>query len=1582
MTHIYRLALVLIVLIGIGTNASAQCDPVLRNDSTQWLFNSTVLTSTKVGNTLYVGGNFTTMSKFSGSLINISAGTANPLALGSWPKTNGAVNAIVSDGSGGYIIAGSFTQVGTSTRNRIAQINATGTVTSWDPNADGTINTIARVGTTIYVGGTFANIGGQVRSRIAALSLTTGLATSWNPSSSGTVNIITPNTTGTVIYTGGTFANIGGQGRNNIAALDATTGLATSWNPNSNGTVNAIALNGTTAYVGGSFTNVGGQARNNAAAINTTTGIASTWNPAPNNTVYDFAINGSNVLVAGSFSSIGSQARNGIAEVDANLGNATSLNYQLPSATVFKIKIFGNDLYLGGTFTLSTGQANLIKINKALGSILSWECNLNNSVLAIEASATNVVAGGNFTTFYKNRQRIAAIDFLTDTLIAWSTTVNSSVNAIAATATTVYIGGNFTNVGGTARSFLASLDASTAALSTWAPQPSSSVMSLALTGNTLYVGGNFTTIASSSRGRAASFDITGNTLSSWNPQFNNTVNIMLVGSSEVFFGGSFTASGSSTRNRLASFSLSTGILSGWNPNADGTVTSIAAAGSSIYVAGAFNNIGTQFSPRLAEISQTTGVPTTWAPYPNGTVNSIAVDGGRVFAGGSYTTIGGQARLNLSSVETTTNNATTWDPAPNGTVSHIGIYSGRMIVGGSFSTISGLSYPFGAQYNLKETAPSVTITGRSVICASTSVTFTAFTDVPGATYQWKRNNINVGTNSPTYVVVPSNNDQIQVVITAPIGSCYAPSTATSNTITVTVAAPVTPTASVTGNTTVCAATSTTYTANTNVSNATYVWRINGNPTGTTGSSFTYTPSNGDQINVQVFPPSTGCFTLASVTSSTLTITVNTPVAPTISISTPNTTVCAGASVTFSAITNVTGGTFQWKVNGVNAGTNSNVFTTTTLANGNVVTCDITIPVGGCFTASSATSNAVTMTVNANVTPTLTISGNTSPCNSSFTTYTATTNVVSPTYQWKRNNVNVGGNTPSLSLIPATNDVITCVVTTPAGSCYTSSTITSNALTITPMALTTPTISIAGTTTLCQGSSATYTATTNVVNGTYQWKVNGVNAGTNSNTFSFTPTNGNTVSCVITTPAGQGCYSPTTATSNTLTITVNAPLVPTATIATNPPGTTAVCGGTTVNFEVSATNFTGGTYQWKVNGGNIPGATSSTLAYIPSNGDVVTAVVTIPSGACFSPASATSNGITMTITPSIVPNISIVAGANNVCAGTDVTYTATTNITGGTYQWKVNSINVGTNSNTFNYTPVQGDVVTCTITVPGTGCFTTPSVTSNGIAMTVQSPVNPTVTVAATATTVCQGATVDFTATSNVPGVFYTWKVNSNTVGTNSPNFSYQPVDDDIVLCIVTTPPGCFTTNIAASVIKVMKVTAPATHSFMIGAPGIAELGSTVTVSADVQATVGSYSIRWFNKGVLFATTTTNTTTYTKTAGIDTITAIVTPANSCFAVTTATPVYVHSVGTGVNELADKGAINVYPNPFNDRITVSGAKTGNKVTLYDVTGKKLASWDIADERKEQILSIRDLPAGTYMIRVTGGDSQLKISQTLQKM
>jgi len=160
-------------------------------------------------------------------------------------------------------------------------------------------------------------------------------------------------------------------------------------------------------------------------------------------------------------------------------------------------------------------------------------------------------------------------------------------------------------------------------------------------------------------------------------------------------------------------------------------------------------------------------------------------------------------------------------------------------------------------------------------------------------------------------------------------------------------------------------------------------------------------------------------------------------------------CPGASATFSA-TPTNGGTaptYQWQVNGANVGTNSTTYTTTSLTNGQSVTCIMTSNLGGVVN-SPATSNAIVMTVG-NTVPSVVIAGPTVLCAGASATYTATpTNGgSSPTYQWQVNAINAGTNSSTFTTSALTNgQAVTCIMTSNAG-CQATPTVTSNTITVT-------------------------------------------------------------------------------------------------------------------------------------------------------------------------------------------------------------------------------------------------------------------------------------------------------------------------------------------------------------------------------------------------------------------------------------------------------------------------------------------------------------------------------------------------------
>lgn len=116
------------------------------------------------------------------------------------------------------------------------------------------------------------------------------------------------------------------------------------------------------------------------------------------------------------------------------------------------------------------------------------------------------------------------------------------------------------------------------------------------------------------------------------------------------------------------------------------------------------------------------------------------------------------------------------------------------IGGTFTDSNySISYVNGALTVNPALHPSVSIVAsESAICTGTSVTFTATPTNGGTTpsYQWKLNGNNVGTDSATYTSSAlTNNDAVSVVMTSNATTCLTVSTATSNTVTITINTPI-------------------------------------------------------------------------------------------------------------------------------------------------------------------------------------------------------------------------------------------------------------------------------------------------------------------------------------------------------------------------------------------------------------------------------------------------------------------------------------------------------------------------------------------------------------------------------------------------------------------------------------------------------------------------------------------------------------------------------------------------------------------------------------------------------------------------
>jgi hypothetical protein len=634
-------------------------------------FNDTIRAIVKVGCTLYVGGEFTSVGEAYAYGVGLDPMTGKADGF-TYEDINGPVYAAVSDGNGGWYIGGDFTQIGPYTRNRLAHILGNGEISPWNPSANGAVRALAVSGATVYVGGDFTTIGGATRNRLAAIG-TDGSLQAWNPNADNAVNALA--VSGTTVYAGGDFTSISGTPRNRLAGIDTGNSCLTaysssclqSWNPNANNSVYALAVSGSTVYVGGFFTSIGGVTRNRLAAIDISNSCLTayspsclqSWNPNANNWVYVLAVSGTTIYAGGNFTSIGGTTRNRLAAIGTN------------------------------------------------GTLQSWDPDANFPVYALAVSGLTVYAGGGFTTIGgAARNRLAAIDiggtcltlYTSGCRLNWNPNASGTVLALAVSGSTVYAGGDFTGIGGTARNYLAAIGTD-GSLQTWDPNANSTVYALAVIGTTVYAGGSFTSIGGTTRNRLAAIGTDGS-LQSWNPDANGQVNALVVSGTTVYAGGSFTSIGGTTRNRLAAIHTN-GSLQSWNPDANSTVYALAVSGSTVYAGGAFTSIGGQARNGLAAI-HTDGSLQSWNPNANLAVQALAVSGSTVYAGGAFTSIGGMVRNRLAAIDITNSCLTSYNPTsclqswnpdvgggPPLAVYALAVSGSTVYAGGAFTTISGM-----------------------------------------------------------------------------------------------------------------------------------------------------------------------------------------------------------------------------------------------------------------------------------------------------------------------------------------------------------------------------------------------------------------------------------------------------------------------------------------------------------------------------------------------------------------------------------------------------------------------------------------------------------------------------------------------------------------------------------------------------------------------------------------------------------------------------------------------------------------------------------------------------------------------------
>ena len=539
--------------------------------------NGPVYSIKKVGDQVWVGGNFTSVNARQGTsylaILSVSRNFDPNTSIYSNPNPpNGAVYALYYNYVNGKLFAGgAFSYLGPLFRNHAGSIvPSTYAITNWNPNITGTVRAISgllpgaapqtdhgnggnrmmstAVANTIYLGGQFTFINSIPAKGFAEMDANAPnvLSTSTNNANcNGSIWSIYADKTRNRIYVGGQFTSIGGAQRYNFACMD-TNGVAINLVASVGNKVRALCVTGQVVYLGSESPCMYGNPSGPLASIDVTTGNVNAWSPSVNGSVNCMSLSGGNILyIGGAFDSIQGIARKNLGAIDLTSQSVTSFNPGC-TGTVRTMLPDNTKLYVGGYFTYTGGQP---------------------------------------------RNNLACIDIPSSQATIWSPNADGTVNTLVINNGKIYCGGYFSNIGGSPHEKIACLDTVGGyAINSWNPAPDDGVYALAVAGNNITAGGWFNNVNAQGRNNMCSLDLASGNVSSFNPAPDDYVRALGVSGNYIFAGGNFTMFAGQPRHSLAAYDHTTGQLQALDISLSASPLAFYLDGTELYVGGLFTGI--------------------------------------------------------------------------------------------------------------------------------------------------------------------------------------------------------------------------------------------------------------------------------------------------------------------------------------------------------------------------------------------------------------------------------------------------------------------------------------------------------------------------------------------------------------------------------------------------------------------------------------------------------------------------------------------------------------------------------------------------------------------------------------------------------------------------------------------------------------------------------------------------------------------------------------------------------------------------------------------------------------------------------
>jgi uncharacterized delta-60 repeat protein len=368
--------------------------------------------------------------------VNIAVPDLANLAL------NGDVDSMALQPDGKILLGGLFTSVAGQTRNRIARLNADGTLdTTFNPNARGSASAgvftfAVQTNGQILVGGSFTNVGGLTRSNLARLNSDGSLDPTFNPNptyfspgnSRAMTLLLQPD--GKIVL-GGLFTTVAGLPCGYIGRLHPDGSLDTNFQATADGFVTTLAAQADgRILVGGSFGLLNGQPRS-FGRLNADGSLDNSLTNLPNGAVGVIIEQpDGGILIGGNFDQVDGQPRVRLARIAANGSLDSGFTPSADQNVHALAQQADGRILVGGFFGALNGQSRprLGRLNADGSTDLDFNPVGNGTVLSLITQPDGrILAGGSFTLMsgeaHSRFARLDAGSTVTESLFSDATSV-------------------------------------------------------------------------------------------------------------------------------------------------------------------------------------------------------------------------------------------------------------------------------------------------------------------------------------------------------------------------------------------------------------------------------------------------------------------------------------------------------------------------------------------------------------------------------------------------------------------------------------------------------------------------------------------------------------------------------------------------------------------------------------------------------------------------------------------------------------------------------------------------------------------------------------------------------------------------------------------------------------------------------------------------------------------------------------------------------------------------------------------------------------------------------------------------------